>query len=97
MLESINKLMLAGLGALTMTRQRAEKIFDEYVRKGESAKADREGFVKDLMDSADKAREDLDQAIDKRVQQVMGKLNLATQEDLARVEAKLDALLAKGD
>jgi len=93
MMESLNKLMLAGLGALSMTRQRAEEIFDEYVRRGQSEKADREGFVKDLVDSADKARQDLEQTIDKRIHQATEKLNLATREDLARVEAKLDALL----
>ena len=93
MMESLNTLMLAGLGALSITRQRAEEIFDQYVRRGQSEKADREGFVKDLMDSADKAREDLTQTIDKRIHQAVEKLNLATRDDLARLEAKLDALL----
>jgi hypothetical protein len=34
MFETLDKLMLAGLGALTMTRERAEKLFDEYVSQG---------------------------------------------------------------
>ena len=35
MFETLDKMMLAGLGALSMTRERAEKLFDEYVKKGE--------------------------------------------------------------
>jgi poly(hydroxyalkanoate) granule-associated protein len=95
MLESINKIMLAGLGALSMTRERAEKIFEEYVRRGEAAKADREGFVKEMLDTAEKTRVDVSKLIEKQVQQALAKLNLPTHEDLARVEQKLDDLLKR--
>jgi len=96
MLESINKLMLAGLGALSMTRDRAEKIFDECVRRGEATKGDRDSFVKEVLDTADKARQDMAKLIDKQVQQTLAKLNLPTREDLARMEQKLDELLKRG-
>jgi poly(hydroxyalkanoate) granule-associated protein len=95
MLESINKVLLAGLGALTMTRERAEKIFEEYVQRGEAAKTDREGFVKEMLDTAEKTRVDVSKIIEKQVQQALGKLNLATREDLARMEQKLDDLLKR--
>jgi polyhydroxyalkanoate synthesis regulator phasin len=48
MFETLDKLMLAGLGALTMTRERAEKMFDEYVSKGEAARGGRAGFVSEV-------------------------------------------------
>jgi polyhydroxyalkanoate synthesis regulator phasin len=96
MFETMNKLMLAGLGALSMTRERAEKIFDEYVQRGEAAKADREGFVRDLLDSADRAREDLARVIRSQLRQVVDEMNLATREDLARLQARLDELLPRG-
>jgi polyhydroxyalkanoate synthesis regulator phasin len=38
MFETLDKLMLAGLGAVSMTRERAEEIFDEYVSRGKVAK-----------------------------------------------------------
>lgn len=93
MFEGVNKLLLAGLGALSMTRERAEKIFDDYVRRGEAEQADRTGFVKDLMDSADKMRSDMEELIDKQVKQTVDSLELASKEDLARIEEKLDELL----
>jgi polyhydroxyalkanoate synthesis regulator phasin len=95
MFETMNKLMLAGLGALSMTRERAEKIFDEYVQRGEAARADREGFVRDLLDSAKKAREDLEGIVRRQMRQAVEELHLATREDLARLEMKLDELLKR--
>ncbi len=94
MFETANKMFLAGLGALSMTRERAEKIFDEYVRRGEAERGQQAGFVKDMMDTADKARGDLEQIIGKQVRQVVTSMDLVTREDLARLEAKVDELLA---
>ena len=95
MFETVNKLMLAGLGALSMTRDRAEKIFDEYVKRGHAESGDRTKFIKDMMDSADRVRKDLEETIHRQAQQAVAKLDLATREDLARVEEKIDALLKR--
>jgi polyhydroxyalkanoate synthesis regulator phasin len=95
MFETVNRLMLASLGALSMTRERAEKIFDEYVQRGQTERGDREGFVRDVMDTAERGRRELEEMIDRQVQKTVSRLNLATQEDVARLEAKLDQLLVK--
>ncbi len=95
MFEAVDRLMLAGLGLASMTRERAEKLFDDYVRRGQVERDHRSGFVKELMDAAEKARKDLDQIVAERVNEAMGRLKLATREDLQRVEAKLDRLLGK--
>jgi len=95
MFETLDKLMLAGLGTLSMTRERAEKIFEEYVRRGQAVKDSRTGFVKDLMDAAEKTRKDLEKLVSNEVHQTVEKLDLATREDLKRVEEKLDQLLSQ--
>ena len=41
MFETLDKVLLAGLGALSMTRERAEKIFDEYAQRGEAERGNR--------------------------------------------------------
>jgi len=95
MFETLDKLMLAGLGAVSITRERAEQMFDEYVSKGKAAKDNRSGFVKEVMDSAEKTRSDLEKMISDQVQQAVATLHLATQEDVQRIEQKLDELLKK--
>ena len=95
MLEPIEKLLLAGLGAVSMTRERAENIFDEYVQRGQAEKASRSGFVKELLHSAEKTRKDLEEMISDRVREAVGKLKLASREDIERLENKLDELLGR--
>ena len=95
MFETLDKLMLAGLGALTMTRERAEKLFDEYVSKGQAARDTRSGFVKEVMDSAERTRAEFEKLVATQVRQTVNNLHLATMDDLARIEQKIDQLLAK--
>jgi poly(hydroxyalkanoate) granule-associated protein len=95
MFETLDKIRLAGIGAFSMTRQRAEELFDEMVRRGEVEKMTKKGFVEDLMDAAAKTRQDVEQAIGKQLEEAMVRLNLPTKSDLARIEAKLDELLKK--
>ena len=71
MFETADRLLLAGLGALSMTRERAEKIFEEFVERGKATKEAREGFVRELMESAEKNRKQLDEAISKQVEKVV--------------------------
>jgi polyhydroxyalkanoate synthesis regulator phasin len=94
MFETLDKVMLAGLGALSMTRERAEKIFDEYVAKGQAAKDARGGFIKEVMDSADRTRAELEKLVSKQVQETVDNLQLAGKADVQRLEQKLDELLA---
>ena len=93
MFETIDKLMMAGLGALTMTKEKAENVFDEYVSKGQAAKEARTGFVKEVMDSADKTRTELEKLVSDQIQKTVGNLHLASREDIARLEEKIDQLL----
>ena len=95
MFESLDKLMLAGLGALTMTRERAEKLFDEYVSKGQAEREARSGFVKEVMDNADRTRAEFQRLVADQVRQTINNLHLATKDDLLRIELKLDQMLAK--
>ena len=95
MFEALDKITLAGVGAMSMTKEKAESIFDEYVEKGKAQKEHRAGFVKDVMDQAEKAKTDLEKVISEQVEKAMGKQPLATKDDIKRIEAKLDELLAK--
>jgi polyhydroxyalkanoate synthesis regulator phasin len=93
MFETLDKMVLAGLGALSLTRERAEQIFDELVQRGQAERPNKPAFVKDLMDSAEKTRKTLEDLVARQVQQGLGRLNLATKDDLARLEARLEQLL----
>lgn len=93
MFETLDRIMLAGLGALSMTREKAEGLFDEAVRRGQESRKDREKFIADVMDSAQRARATFEESLSRHVRAAVANLNLATHEDIRRLEAKLDQLL----
>lgn len=95
MFETLDKLMLAGLGMTSMTKEKAEKIFDEYVNRGKIEKENKTGFVKDLMDRAEENRKEMEKTISEQVNKTVKKFDLATKEDIKKLEAKIDKLLKK--
>jgi polyhydroxyalkanoate synthesis regulator phasin len=97
MFETLDKIMLASLGAVTMTQEKAERIFDEYVDKGRDVRKSRSGFVKEIMDSAEKTRTELEKIISEQVKKSVDNMHLATKEDISRIEGKLDKVLKAGE
>jgi polyhydroxyalkanoate synthesis regulator phasin len=95
MLDTMQRLVDFGIGALNMTRERAEKLFDECVRRGQADRGHREQFVRDLMDAAEQTRQDLENLVSRQVERVLARLNIATREDLLRLEHKIDQLLTR--
>jgi polyhydroxyalkanoate synthesis regulator phasin len=94
MFETLDKLFLAGLGAMSMTREKAEKIFDDYVKKGQAQRENKSGFVKDLLETAEKSRTDMEKLISEQVKKVVATTPIATKDDIQRIEQKLDQILA---
>jgi polyhydroxyalkanoate synthesis regulator phasin len=97
MFETLDKVFLAGLGAMSMTKEKAEQIFDEYVKKGAVERDQKGGFVKEILDTAEKTRADMEKMVAEQVKKAVASIPLATKEDLKRVEQKLDQILAKGN
>lgn len=95
MLDTFEKMMFAGIGAMSMTREKAEKIFDEYVNKGKEKRENQPKFVQEMLDQAEKTRSEFEEMIDKQIKKTIEKLDLATKEDIKRIENKLDTLLSK--
>lgn len=95
MFETLDKLFLAGVGAMSMTKEKAEALFEEYVEKGKVQREQKSGFVKEVMDMAEKSRADLEKVISEQVEKALEQFPLATKDDLKRVEDKLDQLLSR--
>lgn len=94
MFETLDKLMMAGMGAMSMTKEKAEQIFDEAVKRGAADKDHKSGFVKEMLDSADKVRADLEKVISDQIHKTVSQMPLATKDDIKRLEQKIDLILA---
>ncbi len=97
MFETMEKMMMAGLGAICMTREKAEKLFDEYAARGQELKKNKEGFVAEMLEFAEKNRNELESMIGRQLKKTMANLELPSKADLERLEKKLDKALSKLD
>jgi len=88
----VDKILLATIGAMFMTRERAEEIFDEYLRRWQVEQSNRDAFLDDLVARSQEAHAELEELLTRHVKEVAGRLNLATRDDLARLEEKLDRI-----
>lgn len=91
--------VLASIGAFHVTKEKAEKIIDELIKKGELDKSDRKKAVMEMLEKAEQSTSQLKEKIakgaDKTQKEVSGfiqKLNLAKRSDLEKIEKKVDKL-----
>jgi polyhydroxyalkanoate synthesis regulator phasin len=91
--------VLASIGAIQVTKAKAEKIIDDLIKKGELDKSDRKKAIMELIDKADKSTADIREKISKeasKASQNLSKtardLKLAKQTDLVRLEKKIDKI-----
>jgi len=91
--------VLASIGALHVTRAKAEKIIDDLIKKGELDKSDRKKAVMELLAKAEKTTTELRRKLAReadRAHKGMSKLASGlggvVREDIQKLDAKLTRL-----
>ncbi|QAY67194.1 phasin family protein [Paenibacillus protaetiae] len=92
MKDLINKMISLGYGVAETSKEQIEKLVDELVKKGEISRAESMGLVNDIMVKAGEAQRKAMDSIRDAVASVAAELQLATKEDVERLERKIDAL-----
>jgi len=90
---------LASLGAIKLSAEKAEKMIDELIKKGDLDKSQRKKAIMELLDKADKSTADFRKKVSeeatkvgKDVSDFAKKMQPAMQADLKKLEAKVDSL-----
>ena len=91
-MDFFKKSVLFGLGVFDLTREKAEKIVDEMVKRGEMAQSDKAKAVKELLKGHDERMEKLKRKIDESVEKVTAKVKRKDKEELAKLQKKIDEL-----
>ncbi|HKK20191.1 MAG TPA: polyhydroxyalkanoate synthesis regulator DNA-binding domain-containing protein [candidate division Zixibacteria bacterium] len=91
--------VLASIGAFQVTKAKAEKIIDELIKKGDLDKSDRKKAVMELLEKAEKSSAEIYQKVAKQADKTqkdvsawIQKHNVARQEEIKALEAKVDQL-----
>ena len=107
LVEAVHKVLLAGIGAAALAQEEIEDFVNRLVERGEIAEADGKKMVNDVLEKrkhmAKKPAMHSDQPkklasdIEKRIEEVMAKLNIPTKDEIDALSAKITALTKKVD
>jgi len=90
MLDMIKKTMLASVGLTLMTKEKIETIASELIKKGQMSEKEGSEFVDELIKKSEQAKEALETNIENIVKKLLDKMNLATKDDINKLEKKIE-------
>jgi polyhydroxyalkanoate synthesis regulator phasin len=91
----LKKVMLLGIGAATVTREKAEELVEDLVKRGEVAAGDKAKAIDELQHKAEAATAEIKKLVDERLDAVSKKLHWL--DDMRKLEGRVEALSAKVD
>jgi len=86
----------AGMSFVDLTRERAEAVVKEWVDAGDLGRGKAKKAVDDLLDRSHRLTEELRSFVRREIGEQVAALGVATRDDLARLEARIDAIATSG-
>jgi polyhydroxyalkanoate synthesis regulator phasin len=92
MSDMVRKMGLFGIGVISLTQEKIEEFSQEMIKKGEMSKEEGKKFVKDVLSEKEKQMKDIENKINKRVKETLGKSGVVMKSDFAALERKIEKL-----
>jgi polyhydroxyalkanoate synthesis repressor PhaR len=92
MADVLKKAMLAGIGAVVLTKEKVEELVDELIKKGELSKEDRAKFIHELAEKAELRSREVKKWVDETVKVTMSKVKMAKAEEMEALRKEMDGL-----
>ncbi len=90
--DFFEKSVLFGLGLFDLTKEKAEKIVDEMIKRGEMTQSDKANAVKELLKGHKERINKIKAKVDERVEEITAKIRVKEKEELTQLHKKLDEL-----
>ena len=92
MKETLKNILYTGIGIAFLTKDKIEELKADLVEKGRISQEEGRQFVDDLLRRSEKARDQLDLWINKRVEERIEQFNLATRDELTDLRRQVEEL-----
>ncbi|MBI5523617.1 MAG: phasin family protein [Desulfarculus sp.] len=92
MYESVRNLLLAGLGAAVLTKDKVLEITRQWVEQGKLSTGEAEKMADDLVEESRQQAKNLGELFDQGLKKAVEALNLAGRQELKDLEARVAAL-----
>ena len=97
LLEAVRKVLLAGIGAVALAQDEAEDFVNRLVERGEIAEKDGRRLVREMMDKRNKEGRKVEGGLDKRLENILGRMDVPTRADIKVLSDRIAALAEKVD
>jgi len=101
LLALTRKVLLAGVGAVALAQEEIESFVNKLVERGEIAEKDGKKLVREVMEKrkkeTEKATEKAGDELDKRMEDLLTRMNVPTKSDVEALSTKITALTKKVD
>ena len=94
-MDGFKKVFLAGVGALSLSKEKAKKVVEELIAEGQVKEKEGRILVDEMLKKADTARKEVEKSVKGNIETVLGKVNLATQVQLRKMEKRIHDLEKK--
>lgn len=97
--EGIRRVLLAGVGAVSVAQDEAEKFVNRLIEKGEIAEQDGRSLLNDLADNrkqrAQESGKRVSDELEKRMEGLLNRMNIPTKSDIEQLSNKVAELSSK--
>lgn len=84
-----------GLGAMTLTREKAEKFYEEMMEKGEMSREEAKQFIEDAIKKGEEERKEMRSIVKDEINEMRKDFSFARKSELEALEARVKELEAK--
>jgi poly(hydroxyalkanoate) granule-associated protein len=95
MVDIARKVLLAGIGAVALAQEEIEDFVNRLVDRGEIAEKDGRRLVNDVMERRKKQMEKAGDELDRRIEQILHRMNVPTKSDIDALTRKVTTLTKK--
>jgi poly(hydroxyalkanoate) granule-associated protein len=97
LLAMARRVLMAGIGVVALSQDEMEKFVKKLVERGEIAETEGRKLVQDVMDRRKKQTVKVEEQLDRRIEEILGRMNVPTKPDIDALGAKIAALTKKVD
>lgn len=94
MIDLIKKIMFTGAGMASMTKDKIEELGKEIIATGKLTEKEGKEFIDELKKKSEESRKEMETKVDKLVKDRLSKMNIATRDDIKKLEDQLKEMAA---
>jgi polyhydroxyalkanoate synthesis regulator phasin len=85
----LKKSLMAGLGFISLTKEKVEEFVEDLVKRGEIEQGDKAQFVQETMDKIDQRTKEAKEWVNKQVEETWEKIKPKAQQQIDELQEKL--------